>query len=221
MESISALKAREILGDNIFGIEDWSAFYGLHLLKDELRNPPDFPWSSDILSAPCPFVKGKKIKETHFAFLGLETIGGRPLTILRFHKFHPSSGQPFFKFHANPWYGRMRFAKITVGQFRWDLMPIEILPNSTDKNYEEAASLLPLEYEMPFAMEEVMKNIFYFRKTGLYPNGAKWGWCQDIPLPGLHVRVGRFSERGLTVYLAWDGCRDPHIGVGACRLPGR
>ena len=67
--SVHQKLARAILGKNFFGVEEWSALYGVNFTKKQLREVADFPWNEDVLNAPCPFVKGKSVKETHFAFL--------------------------------------------------------------------------------------------------------------------------------------------------------
>ena len=70
--SIHHKLARTIMGKNFFGVEEWSTLYGVNFTKKQLREVAEFPWSKDILNAPCPFHNCRSIKETHFAFLGLD-----------------------------------------------------------------------------------------------------------------------------------------------------
>ena len=135
--------ARAIMGKNLFGVEEWAALYGVKFTKKQLREVAEFPWGEEVLNAPCPFVKGKTIKETHFAFLGLENVNGKPLTILHLQELHPQGSQPKFASYApNSWYFNQVWATNETAKFRWYLMSLEIVPNSEDKNYQEQAAML-------------------------------------------------------------------------------
>jgi len=216
--SVHQKLARAILGKNFFGVEEWSTLYGVNFTKKQLREIADFPWNEDVLNAPCPFNKGKSIRETHFAFLGLDSIKGKPLPILKWQELHPQSGQPkFYSYAPDCWYAKENFANKPTCKFRWYLMPLEIVPNSTDKTYQEQTAMSPKEYEVPLAIEEVTKLILYYRKNGIYLNSANWGRCQDVPSDGYRVHVGRFGRDGLGVGSDWDGYRLCSIGLAASR----
>lgn len=216
--SVHQKLARTILGKNFFGVEEWSSLYGANFTKKQLRELAEFPWSEDILNAPCPFHKGKSIKETHFAFLGINFIKGNALTILKWQKIHPNSGQPkFYSYAPDNWYAKEKFGNELICGFRWYLMPLEILPNSTNKTYQEQLVMLPADYEMPLAIEEVTKVILYYRKNGIYLNSGKYGRCQDVTSGGGHVGVGDFGSDGLFVNYDWDDVRVYYIGIAASR----
>ena len=216
--SVHQKLARAILGKNFFGVEEWSALYGVNFTKKQLREVADFPWNEDVLNAPCPFVKGKSVKETHFAFLGIDLIKGKSLTILEWQKIHPASGQPrFFSYAPDNWYAKEKFGNEPTCGFRWYLMPLEIVPNSTDKTYKEQVAMLPADYKVPMAIEEVTKDILYYRKNGIYLNPSRWGRCQDVTSGGGRVGVGGFGAGGLGVRGYWDGIRSDSIGLAASR----
>jgi len=59
--------------------------------------------------------------------------------------------------------------ELTCG-FRWYLMPLEIVPNSTSKTYQEQLAMLPTDYKVSLAIEEVTKEILYYRKNGIFLN---------------------------------------------------
>lgn len=215
--SIHQKLARAVMGKNFFGIEEWSSLYGVSFTKKQLREVADFPWGEDILNAPCPFVEGKSIKETHFAFLGIPSVNGKPLTILKWHELHLATGQPKFYFANNPWYGNQKFATEVTCELRWYLMPLEIVPSSTNKTYQEQVAMLTQDYEVPNAIEEVTKSILYYRKNGIRLNQSRWSRCQDVTSVGYRVNVGHFGESGLHVNSHWDGHRHSYIGVAASR----
>ena len=202
--SIHQKLARAILNENFFGVEEWSSLYGVNFTKKQLREIADFPWSKDVLNAPCPFVKGKKVKETHFAFLGLSSFRGKPLTILKWQELHPKSKQPkFYSYAPDYWYTKEKFATEKTSDFRWYLMLKEIIPDSTNKTFQEHTKRLPDGYELPFAIEEVAKEILYFKKNGVYLNSDRYARCQDLDSRGLRVRVGLFGRDGLHVHYYW------------------
>jgi hypothetical protein len=203
---------RAIMGERIFGPEDWAALYNARLPK----KIPAFPWSEDVLNAPCPFHRDKTVAETHFAFLGLAKLNGKSLTIMRWRELHPNSGQP--RLYLNdPWYGRKTFATATTCEFRWYLMPLEIVPNSEYKNYQEQLTALPEDYEVPTAIAEVTKDILAFRKTGTYVNPKRYGRCLDVSSDGFRVDVGRFDRDGLCINDCWPGRRHGYIRLAAAR----
>jgi len=210
--------ARVILGKNFFGFEEWSSLYGVNFSNKQLREVAEFPWSEDVLNAPCPFHKGKSIKETHFAFLGLDAFKGKPLTILKWQELHPDSGQPrFYSYTPDNWYSKEKFGNEPTCEFRWYLMPLEIVPDSTNKTYSGQTAMLPVDYEVPLAIEEVTKVILYYRKNGIYLNPTRYGRCQDVSSDGHRVDVGYFDSGGLDANDYWGDDRYYYIGLAASR----
>ncbi len=220
--SIHHKLARAVLGNNFFGVEEWATFYGASFTKKQLREVSEFPWGEDVLSSPCPFVKGKLVKDTHFAFLGVSRLGGTPLTVMKWHKLHPPTGQPKFYFTDNPWHGGQPHTDVAVMELRWYLMLKEIVPDSTSKKPEDQAKMLPAEYEVPTTIAEVSKDLLIFRKTGEHPNCSKWAACRertvktDCAIAGYVSCVGGFLEDGLVVD-HWHGDADSIFGLGASR----
>ena len=216
--SIHQKVARAILRENFFGIEEWSSLYGVNFTKKQLREIADFPWSEDVLNAFCPFFNGMKIKETHFAFLGLNSFKGKPLTILKWQELHPESKQPqFYSYAPECWYSQEKFATEKTSDFRWYLMLKEIIPDPTGKIYPEQTKMLPDKYEVPFAVEEVAKEILYFKKNGIYLNPNRHAWCQDLDSDGGRVDVGFFDRDGLLVIDRWGENRLSGIGLATSR----
>jgi len=210
--------ARAILGKNFFGVEEWSSLYGVNFSNKQLREVAEFPWSENVLNAPCPFYKGKSVKETHFAFLGLDTFKGKPLTILKWQELHPASGQPkFYSYAPYNWYSKEKFSNELTCGFRWYLMPLEIVPKSTDKTYAEQTAMLSADYEVPLAIEEVTKVILYYRKNGIYLNPKRYGRCQDVTSDDYRVSVGCFASERLYVGDYWVDSRNYDIGLAASR----
>src|SRR3989344_5611968 len=158
-----------------------------------------------VLNSPCPFNKGMLVKDTHFAFLGLTAINGSPLTVAKWLKLHPTTGQPKFYFNSNPWHEGQPHTDVATMQLRWYLMLKDIVPGSTGQTPEEQVAMLPPEYEVPTTIAETTKDILVFRKTDVRPNGSRWAACTERTVKTDKARagnvscVGVFDEDGLHV----------------------
>lgn len=213
--------ARAILGDNFFGPEEWLADYGFNLTQEQFEKITNFPWSEDVLNSPCPFIKGKPIKETHFAFLGFESIDGKSLTILRWNEMHPRPHLPRFYQDIRPSYRKEAFAKKETCYLRWYLMPLVTIQESLDKNYKDQLKIVPKNYEVATAIEEVTKNILYYRKTGICHNAEplRFNQCQNVyykagSYEGSQVTVGWFEgTKLLEVSGCWHNSNYPSGGI--------
>ncbi|OGN16204.1 MAG: hypothetical protein A3C81_02355 [Candidatus Yanofskybacteria bacterium RIFCSPHIGHO2_02_FULL_46_19] len=220
--SIESRMARMVLGRNIFDVADWMSYYDAKFTKKQIRDAGKFPWGEDVLNSPCPFNKGKLVKDTHFAFLGLTAINGSPLTVAKWLQLHPATGQPKFYFNSNPWHEGQPHTDVATMQLRWYLMLKDIVPGSTDKTPEEQVAILPAEYEVPTTIAETTKDILVFRKTDVRPNGSRWAACTERTVKtdkagaGSVSCVGGFRGSGLSVY-NWGGNRGAYVGGGASR----
>jgi hypothetical protein len=222
--SVHQKLARAIMGKNFFGIEDWSALYGVNFSQKQLRAIAEFPWGANILNSPCPFHKGNTIRKTHVAFLGLDRFMGKSLTIMKWKETNLTTGQP--KFYSFPpdyysyecWYENEKLANQLTCAFRWYLMPLQIVPDSESKTYQDQMAMFPKEYEVPFAIEEVTKDLLYHRKNGTPLNPSRYGRCQDVSSNSGRVSIGHFCSDGLGIN-RWtnDDCRDYDVGLAASR----
>lgn len=208
--------ARATMGQNFWGVEEWAMLYSARFSKKQLRGVSEFPWSEDVLNGPCPFNKGKAVRETHFAFLGLEKLNADPLTILKWQQLHPASGQPRFASYApDSWYSQQTFASETA-KLRWYLVLASIVPNSTNTAWSDQLAMLPADYEVPTGIEEVSKNILAYRKTGVYLNPNVYARVNNTASGGRRVGVGGFGGGGLSIYF-WGGDGYYGLGVSASR----
>ena len=210
--------AQQEMGANFFGPAEWSDHYGLQFSKGQLRKIAGFPYSIELLNSPCPFNEGKLIKETHFAFLGLDRFKDKPLTIMEWQKIHPALGQPrFYDSVSYCWYAKDDFCINEVLRFRWYLVLIKIVPNSESMIFEEQLRLLPEAYCPLRAIEEVTKAMLFFKKNGIYLNQYRYACCSSLASNGDQVRAGRFNSLGLSIYYRYGNDRDDKVGVGAVR----
>ena len=140
------------MNQNFFGVEEYATLYGVNFSKKQLREVSEFPWGEDVLNGPCPFNKSKTVRKTHFAFLGIDKLNGSPLTIMKFQKLHPASGQPkFYSYAPSSWYTGHPFATDKTMKLRWYLLLKDIVPNSTSTSWNDKKALLPAEafFDLP------------------------------------------------------------------------
>ncbi|MBI2450877.1 MAG: hypothetical protein HYV52_00850 [Parcubacteria group bacterium] len=189
----------------------------MNFSQKQLRQVAEFPWGEDIINSTCPLC-GKVVKDCHFAFVGLDRINGKSLTILKLQELHPVTGQPKFCSYApSAWYSKQKFARETTMDFRWYLLHQNIIPKSEDKTYDDQKTMLTANYEVPSAITEVTKDLLVFRKTGNFVNQSRYARCECVASGGGRVDVGDFGENGLRVSSYWGGGRYGSIGLAASR----
>ncbi len=208
--------ARRIMGEGRFwGLEEWRSAFGPEAAATDV---PDFPWGVDVLTGPCPFDPKKLLRETHFAFLGLDRLHDEPLTILKWQELHPASGPIRFDLYGpDAWFASYPLATSTTCTVRWYLMPVDTV--LAYRRYEEQERALPEEYEITAAVAEVTKDILCARLTGSRPNTKKFSRCREHT-GGSYVAVGKFGGKaGLRLEsLRNDSSAD--VGAAASRVNG-
>ena len=196
-----------------FAVADWNATYRIALAPEQVAAVGSFPWSEATLNSPCPFNPGKMVRETHFAFVGVDSV-----TMMELQRLNPQATEPrFYSYAPGAWYSKEKFATKTKLGLRWYLLLKDIVPNSESKTFKEQQAMLPKEYEVPSAVAETAKDMLIYKKTGKYVNPNRYARTSDLDSGGDRVSVGRCDADGVNVYDYWDDLRDGDIGVGACR----
>ena len=213
---------RALMGTNFFGVEEWKQYYDVQFPSVDIPQIPPFPWSIELLNSPCPFNPGKCIKDTHFAFLGLPTMHGVPLTVEQWFKIHPGPQQPKVYRVRDLRHRGQPHIDVTSMSLRWYLILKEIVPNSTDKTRAEQSAMLPETYELPMTIAETSKDLLVYKRVRIYCNSKRWTACAEHTVKtssraaGQVSCVGYFYEGGLSGSY-WYGERDAYVGVGASR----
>ncbi len=196
-----------------FAVADWQTLYAIRLTPKQMAALGNFPWSDAILNSPCPFHKGKMVRETHFAFVGVDTI-----TMMELQRLNPKETEPrFYSYAPDTWYSKEKFATKTTLVLRWYLLLKEIVPGSENKTYDEQVAMLPPEYEVPSAVAETTKDILIYKKTGAYVNPQRYARTSDVDSVGLRVLVGTCGSDGVVVSRSWDDDRYDDVGLAAAR----
>jgi len=211
-DELPVVVARSVLGRHFFGADEWRPTYGIRLGQHTHKHGlTTFPWGLDVLHARCPFTPGRKVCETHFAFLGLPRFRGHPFTIARYREVWLNHDQPRFQPNRRNFsWEREPFSARATCSLRWYLMPLNVWTVSRGKTYEEQVAMMPVEYEVPLAVEEVTKLILYFMRTRSYLDPEAFARCRELTSDGDRVLVGGFDQTGIAVsswtddYQAWS-----------------
>ena len=196
-----------------FGLVDWQNFYCMNFKQKEVSAIEKFPWNKKLLNSPCPFHKGRTIRETHFGFLGLDNI-----SILELQKLNPANMEPRFLCYApGAWYSQLSFARNVKLKFRWYLLLKNIVPNSQSRTFDDQKAMLPDEYEVPPAVAETAKNFLIKKKTGIYVNQEWLARTADLSSPFSSVHVGLCNAKGMSIGNKLSDELGENIGIGASR----
>lgn len=196
-----------------FAVADWQTSYAIQLTPKQMAAVGDFPWSDAVLNSPCPFHPGKMIRETHFAFVGVDSI-----TMMELQRLNPTETEPRFASYApESWYSKEKFATKTALAPRWYLLLKDIVPGSENKTFDEQKAMLPAEYEVPTAVAETTKDVLVFKKTSVYANPNRYARTSDVVSGGYRVLVGNCDPHGVHVSYWDDGNPYDFLGVGASR----
>jgi len=188
------LRAREIMGRNMFGIEEAIQHFGVNPTKREVAVLSEIPFSEETLEA-C--------KDSHVLIAVFQ------MSILDIR----SKGKLFYN---QDWYNEESFAK-EKGETEWKLVRKTWVANSTSKTWPEQQALLANNEEMPTARTMVYTIIGHFLATGerLFEN--VYVRSSDVDSGGGRVYIGSFGSGGLLVGSYWDGYRDGSLGVSSAR----
>jgi len=198
--------AREIMGQNMFGVEEAAKYFGINCTRRQA-----------IALSRIPFSKTKleKCKETHILVAVL------PLSIMEI------IDKKTELFYCQSWYNEETFAN-DPGKAGWQLILKTPVDDSESKAWKEQQSLLSSDEEVPSTRVMVYSIIGHFLSTGerLFEN--IYVRCLDKVSDGCcSVEVGDFGEtrdfsevknfkaEGLSINLSWNDIPYGYLGVAS------
>jgi hypothetical protein len=190
--------AREIMGKNMFGVEDAQKHFGVIPTKAQLGYLAEIPFSEEVLKA-C--------KDTHVLVAVI------PLTIL---EIRGKVEHKLFYSHEDAWYNTQAFAS-EKAELGWHLIRKTPVENSTSKNWKEQQGVLSKDEETPKASVVVYTIIGHFLATGERLFEKVYVRTSSLDSGGNRVSVGGFDSKGLAVGDWFGDFRDDIIGLSACR----
>lgn len=204
--SVDSMMLRVIMGNNIFGVEEWEEFYGVKFSPEDAERLKQCPWGKHVLKGPCPFADPrwpKRLKETHFAFVGCTSLDDQPLTIRRWYERSLTGGTHGYTFFPRACQHES-FANLPLNaeqtpEVRWYLMPIKgAVHNYCDYcdggDCDGQMARLDANYMVPSAVEAVTMCLLYYTKT------------QQLALPYDFVRTSSIPREGTRIMIGTEIC---------------
>ncbi len=205
---ISQRRAREIMGENMFGVEEAIRHFKVNLTSQQILALAEVPFSEYVL---------QKTKDTHVLVAIL------PLSIREIlHKVPPKlfSNRTFeasvFDWKTYVWSDHKSFAE-EHGEINWQLVRKTLVNDSTSKNWQEQLALISEEDEVPTAQVLVYTIIGHYLATGelLFKNVYARTASEDSVC---HVCVGYFD--GLHIDSGWsDHDAVSNVGIASAWKP--
>lgn len=194
---MSQKRAREIMGGNMFGIEEAIQYFGVNPSKQQLAILADVPFIESTL---------EQCEETHILTAVL------PLSIIKIRSKAKSG-----LFYNQSWYNKESFAK-DCGGASWQLIRKTAAPNSTLRTWQEQQALLGSNEEVPNARVMIYVTIGQYLATGerIFERIYVRVRCSDA---GSRVIVGFFDSGGLIISSGRDECRYGYIGAASAQKP--
>jgi NLR family CARD domain-containing protein 3 len=207
------------------GPKEWSQYFG------EVGAAPPLPANIDeILNGPCPFWRGKQVKDTHLLVLVPAMVDGRPFTLDLLGELikspQGSGNKTQYRYYGSD--VQKELGAKSPGSSYWVLMTRDVLPGSRSKTYDAQkafvaahASRLNLPYEMPDALSAATAILLHHARTGerLYTDDP-WTYtrCQEkVGKNDYPVVVGGFSSGGLDFFYLVNYYARSSIGVSCLR----
>ncbi len=195
--STSQKHAREIMGKNIFGVEEAIRHFRVNPTKQQLAYLAEVPFTESVLEA-C--------KDTHVL------VAVFPISLLDIRGACKDQGL----FYNQDWYNKQSFAK-EKGEVGWQLSRKTPVSDSTSKTWDEQNKLLGKDDEVPSVRAVVYTMVGHYKATGERLFEKIWVRCSDLDSDGDRVVVGSFDALGLLVHVCWDVYRSHSVGLASAR----
>lgn len=209
--------AREIMGRNMFGIEEAAKYYGINCTRRQAVALSRIPFSKATL---------ERCRETHVL------VAVFPLSIMEIIESKTEL------FYCRSWYNEEAFAN-DRGKAEWHLILKTPVDDSIGKTWKEQLSLLSSDSEIPTARVITYAIIGHFLSTGerlfenIYvrcSNKVSDGYCSvevgdfgeiisdfgDVKNPKAeNIKAKDIKAEGLSINLSWDDIPYGYLGVAS------
>lgn len=177
--SASQQEARELMGENFYGVEELAEHFGIILTDEELAKIKEIPFARKTL---------RRCKDTHILFLGVNhDRAGKPLTILRLSEMFSDD------FKWKDWWKDEEFATKETPQLQWYLMRKSHLEKSGNKSFGPQERLLGQNEYRARAVVYAYRMILE-RKTKDDTLLQGWVMCADRTASHERVGIGCYME---------------------------
>ena len=198
MPTTTQRRAREIMGQNFFGIEEAIRHFGISPLKRQFTALAEIPFTEGVL---------KKYKDTHIL------VAVFPLSLIQIRSKVAEKEKLFYE---QDWYSEEKFAH-KKGRLNWRLIRKTPVDNSINKNWSEQQSLLKQDEYTPTVQTMTYTIIGHYLATGERLFERIYVRCNDVSSDGVRAYIGDFASVGLNVNNHWDDFRNDSLAVASAR----
>jgi len=184
-----------------FGEKKWEKYFGFAGEIPEL--PADIV---EILRSSCPYVKDKKVAETHFLMLVPATVNGKSFNLENLEELvkAPKSTGHATKYRYFEPDVKKKYGKATPETSRWVLMTKDVIPNSRNETYAKQKILLEQcsDYKVPDLLSAATCILMNFvdKDERLYSDDPyTYTRCEET-VESYQTAVGGLAPAGLVVY---------------------
>jgi hypothetical protein len=195
--SMGVQRAREIMGANVFGVEDGMQHMNVKFRRFELAGFAEVPATDEEL---------EEAKETHI----LVAVPSISIVVMRENVAKKNVYRA-----DNTWHLKQPFAA-RLGLPGWRLVRKTAVPNSTSQTWDEQRKLISAKDEVPSSRVLCYTMGGRYLQTGEKLFSDVWVRTSDVASVGLRVHV-RFIADGVYVGYYWDGHRYDIIAVASAR----
>lgn len=200
--SKSQKAAKEIMGNNFFGIEDATEHLNIRPTRTQLAMLSEVPFSEETLRA-C--------KNTHVlvARFPMSILGMFANKLLRkFFCIDNSGKEPWFKKHGFSW---------NEGLVGWYLVCKNPAADSYNKDWVGQLAQFGSKSDPAPASVAVYAALGHFLKTGKKMFEVGMARCAELDINGRRITVGPFKDDGLRMQAWWDDVKYYETGSASIR----
>lgn len=199
-------RARAIMGQNFFGIEEAISYFGVHPSPADRAALSEIPWSEQTL---------EEVKDTHIL------VAVFPVSILDMKTMHPNKFNSDRYTRDSQYEDTEAFLRNKGAAPSWHLVKREAVKDSLSKTWSQEQTLLGPQEQVPTARVRTYALLGVFLATGKWPFEpyayTSIARCLDVASNGGHVTVGIFE--GIFIRLGWDASAIKGLGLASERKP--
>lgn len=198
--------------NSFFGPADWLKYFDIEVIG--LKLPRPIEELKAILESPCPFVEGKKVKETHYLFCTPFDYKEKPLTVNLWRELYELENRIIFSWtddneYSTPEEGKIDYQELNfskkTARLIWYLMFKGAIPGSFNKTFIEQGNFLKKQgYEVPTAVEVIPMIMLIMEKnkylTNSELNSAMNGRTADWISIMNHVSINILDYPDILIY---------------------
>lgn len=176
---------------NFFGISDWKTHHPDWKLPSDIIMP-DLSNVAEIVEAPNPFgFRLDQTKEQIFLFYLPEKVSLKKLETM-----YPTGLRVYTNQNVRCWYKDKKFVNET-GDGKWHLLFKKPIPNSFDREFEEAKKMVPTGFHIPTVLPAIAMHLLHGKKNKEGLNPACLGLTSSFD-GNMIIGVGR-NHQGLLI----------------------